>query len=331
MGQVASGLKQSFFVPAPSFTEKELDDQSGRVHIVTGGYAGCGQDLSSILYSKNAVVYIAGRSKEKADRAINKIKQDHPNSKGRVEFLELDLSNLATIKPAVEKFTQKEQRLDVLTNNAGVMHPPSGSKDSHGHELQMGTNCLGPFLLSELLLPILQSTAKANPNAPPRVTWAGSLAASHFSPTNGVSLSAEGEPKDFASKNDNYAQSKGGNLLLATEFAKRYGRDGIISNAWNPGNLKTELSRHHAAWIVNTFGSLILYPSKYGAYTELYAGWSPDITLSNNGAYVVPWGRIDTPNLRPDLLAAIKSSSDGGNGTAEKFWQYCERETKAYR
>lgn len=149
---------QSLFIPKPTLTEKNLPDQAGKVHIVTGGYAGVGQALVGILYDKNAVVYVAGRSQDKADVAIAAIRNKYPNSKGRLEFLYLDLSDLPTIKPAVESFLSKEKRLDVLVNNAGVMFPPRDVKSAQGYEMQMATNCIGPFLLSKLLTPILKET-----------------------------------------------------------------------------------------------------------------------------------------------------------------------------
>lgn len=77
-------LSQCFFIPAPTLTEKNLPNQAGRVHIVTGGYAGCGEELAKILYQHNATVYIAGRSKDKAKRAIDEMKAKFPNSKGKV-------------------------------------------------------------------------------------------------------------------------------------------------------------------------------------------------------------------------------------------------------
>lgn len=88
--------------------------------IVTGGYGGVGFELCKILYAHNATVYIAGRSSSKAEKALEALKKASPNSNGRVEFLSLDLSDLSSIKPAVESFNAQQQRLDVLVNNAGV-------------------------------------------------------------------------------------------------------------------------------------------------------------------------------------------------------------------
>ncbi|KAL9608734.1 MAG: hypothetical protein Q9167_006452 [Letrouitia subvulpina] len=326
MGNVWS---QSFFIPAPPFTESSLPDQSGKVHIVTGGYTGIGFELCQILYSKNAKVYIAGRSEEKVINAITAIKAANPSAQGDLVFMQLDLADLSSIKPAVDAFNQKETRLDVLTNNAGVMIPPQGSKTVQGHELQIGTNCLGPFLLTKLLLPTLQRTAASSPPGADsvRVTWAGSLAIDFIAPENGVDLSdRDGSPVLSTSVEKTYGMSKAGNVFLAAETARRYGKHGIISVASNPGTVKTELQRH-CAWYHKAFNLVLLYPPIYGAYTQIFAGWSPDITESQNGAYIVPWGRIGT--LRPGIAAGIKCD-DSKPAIAERFWEYCERETVSY-
>jgi retinol dehydrogenase-12 len=259
-------------------------------------------------------------------KAIGAMKEAYPDSKGRVEFLNIDLSDLATVKPAAEEFLAKESKLHVLTNNAGVMFPPTGSKDKHGHELQLGTNCLGPFLFTKLLTPILQKTAAEEPAASVRVTWAASLMAQMGAPKNGVELTESG-PKLFNSSVD-YSQSKAGNCLLASEFAAKYAKDGVVSVSWNPGNLVSELQRHMAQilrYIMNTFA---LHPVIFGGYTELYAACSPDITASQSGSYIAPWGRV-TPQ-RADIVAAMKSEKEGGTGVASKFWEYCDKETSQY-
>jgi len=70
------------------------------------------------------------------------------------------------------------------------------------------------------------------------------------------------------------------------------------------------------------------YPAKYGAYTELYAGLSPDLTTEHNGRYIAPWGRLGCN--RADVEASLRSEAEGGSGKAELFWRYCERETRLY-
>ena len=220
----------------------------------------------------------------------------------------------------------KESRLDVLTQNAGVMVPPSGSKDKDGYELQMGTNCLGPWLFAQCLLPVLKKTAASSPPGSVRVTWATSLVLV-FSPTGGVAFQQDGSPTVYSSQGKNYVQSKMGNVYLASEFAARYGRDGIISVSWNPGNLSSELQRHVPILKI-MLDVFLLFPAVFGGYTELYAACSPSITASQNGCFVIPWGRVG--NLRSDMIKAQKTVAEGGTGEAQKFWDWCERQCKAH-
>ena len=319
MSVALDAFRQCFFIPTPTLTEENLPDQAGRVFIVTGGYAGCGKALSKILYQRNGTVYVAGRSKGKADKAIEEIQTAHPSSDGRLEFLQLDLADLSTIKASADDFLKREQRLDVLTNNAGVMTPPVGSKGAQGHELQMETNCLGPFLFTQYLTPLLQKTAASSPPGSVRVTWAASLG-TMFSPTNGVAWDDKTDsPKIHDNGGMDYTQTKSANVFLAREYQARNGKSGVISNSWNPGNLSTELQRHQS-WYELLILRWILYPSYFGAYTELFAGWGDDAGKEEKGgAYIGPWGRFVL--LRKD----IDQSPYG-----KRFWEWCEKETKPY-
>lgn len=320
---------QSFRIPKPVLTEENLPDQTDKVHIVTGGYTGVGKELTSILYQHNAAIYIAGRSEEKATKAIEDLKAKHPDSKGRLEFLPLDLSDLTTIKSAAEKFSAKEKRLDVLVNNAGVMTPPKGSKGKQGHELQLVTNCLGPFLFTKALVPILKETAISSPAGSVRVIWASSLVTNLLSPNGGVKLGEDDSPQIASFQPTNYGQSKAANNFYAAEFSRRHGGDGILSVAFNPGNLATELQRHLDPINLLT-AKLINHPAKYGAYTELYAGWSPDIGIEHGGMFVIPWGRDGNDILRSDLRKAIEQSKTDEKSVPRRFWEWSERETAQY-
>jgi len=322
-------LKQSFFLPSPVLTEKNLPSQAGRVFIITGGYAGCGFELAKTLYQSNGTVYVAGRSRTKADSAMQRLRSENPRSKGRIAFLEVDLADLSTIKPAVDTFLAKEQRLDVLTNNAGVMMPPPGSLSAQKHELQIATNCLGPYLFAKLLTPLLIHTASLPETVPGsvRVTWAASTAIDGFSPPGGMTFDSDDGylPHPKNNQNSNYGASKAGNYFLASQFALRHPESGVISNAWNPGNLNTELQRH-ASFLMRLIGKLLMHDSKYGGYTELWAGWSEQAGhKERNGAYVWPWGRFG--GVREDVQAEIDKGVDGKAGA---FWEWCEKETKKY-
>lgn len=255
------------------FSDSNVRAPPLQVFLVTGGYTGVGLELCKILYAHNATVWIAGRSESKAQNAISAIRGASPKSSGQIHFLCLDLSDLSTIKPAVRSFTAQQPRLDVLVNNAGVrvsscpqaqrtcftrvnsvpltwpccsqvMHPPKGSVDAQGNELHVGTNCVGHFLLYQLLLPLLTKTAAASPTATVRVAWAASVAVHVACPgPEGMVLDEDGRPKDQGVEL-NYGQTKVGNVFLASECAKTTPQTGVVHAAFNPGNLRTELQRH---------------------------------------------------------------------------------------
>ena len=152
-----------------------------------------------------------------------------------------------TIKPAVEAFTAKESKLDVLFNNAGASLPPPGSASAQGHELQMATNCLGHYLLTQLLLPTLLHTAESPSSAAVRVIWTSSIALDLQAPKCGIDIADLTTPPPDQQKN--YAISRTGNWFLASALAAHTGSKGILSVTQNPGNLKTALLRH-APWIL---------------------------------------------------------------------------------
>jgi retinol dehydrogenase 12 len=340
MSKLSRFCKQSFFLPIPPLTEDNLPDQTGRVVLITGGYTGVGFELARILYQHNATLYLAGRSSDKATRAIHKLHASFPLSKGRAEFLHVDLSDLRTIKKTTETFLRNEQRLDVLVNNAGVMHTPVAATTSQGHELQIGTNCLGPHLLTKSLYPILKQTASSCPVGSVRVIWAGSLGIDVASPVHGgIDMEDDGTPMPSKKATMlNYAMSKTGNLFLASQWAVQDtpaqstdAQPRVQHVAFNPGNLRTELQREVQGWHMWLIDKLLLYPAKLGGYTELYAGWS-DATASMeaNGGYVLPWGRIG--NVRIDVQAEVEEGrkSLGAKGKAARFWNWCEREVDAF-
>lgn len=202
--------------------------------VVTLAAAGIGLELAKMLYAKNGVVYIATRSRDKIDRAIQNIKTSHPSSRGKIESLVLDLADLTSIKPAVVKFLSNEQRLDVLFHNAGIMLTPVDAKSAQNHELQLATNSIGPFLLTRLLEPVLVSTAKQSQAGSVRVVWVASIIALG-TPKGGVIWDEQtGGPGILESPGANYMQSKAGVVFLAHEYARRLGSLGIISVVSRP-------------------------------------------------------------------------------------------------
>jgi retinol dehydrogenase-12 len=176
------------------------------------------------------------------------IEASAPTSTGQLSYVLLDLADLPTIKPAVEKFKATSSRLDLLMNNAGVMSPPKGSKTIQGFELQLGTNVLGHHLLVVLLTPLILETAKTSPPESVRVIWTSSIGSQSNSPKNGGIQWDDINFKHTSSDNYNftaYGQSKAGNIFQAAEFARRYGGSGVLSASLHPGSLRTNLQRHH--------------------------------------------------------------------------------------
>ncbi|KAF9870639.1 putative short-chain dehydrogenase [Colletotrichum karsti] len=315
------------FPPRPQFTEKEISDLTGRVCIVTGANTGVGKEVAQILYSKNATVYATSRSEAKGRAAIASIKEAVPSSKGKLELLILDLADLTTVKPAAEAFLSKETQLHVLINNAAVMMPPQGSKTAQGYDLQLGTNCVGPFLFTKLLTPSLVGTAKTAPKGSVRVVWVSSSAAEVFAPTPAIEIDNLDYKRDRL-KEVKYGISKAGNYFHATEFAKRHKADGVISMALNPGNLSSDLDRHITALLPQLFRKATTYPPINGAYTELFAALSPEVTSERTGGWIVPWGRLYS--IRKDLVQGSKSREEGGTGLGEDFWKWSEEQVKEY-
>lgn len=293
----------ALFPPKPAFTEKDIGNLSGKVsttghmahgwdndknqvYIVTGANTGVGKEIAQILYSKDAKVYCAARSKEKALQAIDAIKTAAPDARGELVFLHLDLADLSTIGKTVQEFLRQETELHVLFNNAGVMFPPQGSKTAQGYELQLGVNNLGTFLFTKLLTPTLVRTAKTEDPASVRVVWVASSAAeAPLAPVGGVDMSNLDYHVDKSAFHK-YAVSKAGNYLHGTEFARRHRGDGIVSIPLNPGNLDSELWRGFGAAMQSVIRYFLLHPPILGAYTELYAAFSPDLTLERSG----DWG-----------------------------------------
>ncbi len=338
-------LSQMFPRTAPPLTETNIPPQKHRVFLVTGGYGGIGYHISRVLYHAGGTVYIAGRNDTKAHEAIKKIKAspkpDNPAlqdiAPGKVVFLNLDLSDLSTVKPAADQFLSHETKLDVLFHNAGVSLPPKGSRSAQGHELTVATNCLGPWLLNHYLTPALAAAAKHNNSGSKggtRVIWTSSQVVDLSAPKGVIEMSELDNPPKTQDRN--YMNSKTGNYFLASEFHRRVGREnGILSITVNPGGLKTDILRH-TSWLFRLCVSPLLHDSVMGAYAVLWASASGELNVEEDGGWgwVVPWGRKHA-GLREDLLECVRaegSDEEGGNGNgkARMFWEWCEGRCKEF-
>lgn len=316
------------FPPSPHFTEKDIPSLVGKVYIVTGGNSGIGFEVVKILHSRGGTVYMAGRNLHKINAAIEAIRSAHLGSTGDVKSLLLDLADLNTIPACVSSFLAQESRLDVLWNNGGIAQVPAGSTSAQGYEAQVGTNCLGPFLLSKLLLPVLLRTAKSSPRASVRVIFVSSGFIDIKGPPGGLLLAELAPGHHSQDKAHNYSVSKAGNWLLASELDKRVRKHGIVSMALSPGSLKAK-GFDSLPWYQRLLMKPLLHEPIMGAYTELWAGISQEVTCEDGGRFALPWGRWH-PSPRKDILQSLKTKEEGGTGLAAKFWDWCEEHSKDY-
>lgn len=317
----------TFLYPGiPRYTESQIPSQRDKVFIVTGGNSGIGFELVKILYAKGAKVYMASRSQERALPAIKTIEDSCQSPTGEIRFLRLDLDDLVSVKIAAAEFAAKETRLDVLWNNAGIGLSPVGSTTQQGIQRHMGVNCVGHLLFSHLLLPQLRHTAATASLGDVRVVWTSSQSVDAKAPPGGVRMEDlnTGTQDTFL----NYAASKAGNWLLASEFSRHHRGDGILSLTQDPGVLSTGIWCGFPTWFQWVMVPF-LHPVKYGAYTEAWAGLSPDVTMDDSGRYASPWGRWHS-GPRKDIEESLRTKQEGGTGIAQEFWDWCQEQIKPY-
>ncbi len=214
------------------WTAENIPDLTGKVAIATRANSGIGFETARALARQNAAVILACRSKDKAEAAVREIKKDDPAAKA--EIMPLDLSDLASVRHFADEIAGHHDRLDILINNAGVMAVPFG-KTADGFEVQFGTNHLGHFALTGLLLDLLIHTPQA------RIVTISS-SGHRFGTIDFANLNAEqGYDRQRA-----YAQSKLANLLFTYELQRRLERAGVdtIAVAAHPGWTATNLQVH---------------------------------------------------------------------------------------
>jgi NAD(P)-dependent dehydrogenase (short-subunit alcohol dehydrogenase family) len=261
-----------------TFSTANIPNQQGKTIIVTGANAGLGFETAKALASKGATVIMACRSQQRAEEAMTKIRETSPNAD--LVFLELDLTDLDSVRRFAREFSESYTALDVLINNAGVMGPAyTTTKD--GFELQMGANYFGHFLLTGLLFDQLTATPDS------RVVSLSSIA--HLrGEINFPDLHWEKSYSKFKA----YQQSKLACLMFALEFQRRLEAAGAstISVAAHPGVSPTELSRHIPKLLYFAFlptVMLISHSPQKGALPTLMA--ATDATVKG-GDYYGPQG-----------------------------------------
>lgn len=219
----------------------EGKDLSGRTALITGGYSGLGKETARAMAAKGAHIILSGRNAGKLDDAAREI-ADATGAK--VETLVCDLASLESVRVAAKEANERFDKIDLLINNAGVMAPPL-ERTAEGFELQFGTNHVGHFLLTNLLMPLVEKGDR------PRIVNLSSRGHHfdhvHFDDPNY-------EQRDYE-KWAAYGQSKTANILFSVGLEKRLSDRGVHAYALHPGGIQTNLGRHMTeedmTWMMN--------------------------------------------------------------------------------
>jgi NAD(P)-dependent dehydrogenase (short-subunit alcohol dehydrogenase family) len=289
----------------PGWIVKDMPDQTGKVAIVTGANSGIGYEEARGLASKGAAVILACRSQDKGAAAAQQICEEQPDA--LVEFSRLDLADLASIRRFVEAFTARHDRLDILINNAGVMAVPELRRTADDFEMQFGTNHLGHFALTGLLLEAITRTPGA------RVVTVSS-SGHRMGRMDFDNLNAERSYNRWIA----YGESKVANLLFTYELQRRFEAAGAdaIAVAAHPGWTATNLQGD--AMLFRLFNPLFGMQPEQGALPTLYAATAPDVS---GGDYYGPGGLGEWRGY-PTQVGSSALSHD--QAVAKRLWEMSE-------
>jgi NAD(P)-dependent dehydrogenase (short-subunit alcohol dehydrogenase family) len=276
------------------WTTADIPGQTGRVAVITGANTGLGYETAAALAAKGAHVVLAVRDLDKGKNAANLITQRDPGAS--VALQELDLTSLDSIRAAAEQLRTDHDHIDLLINNAGVMFTPkSTTKD--GFELQFGTNHLGHFAITGLLL----DRVLAVPGS--RVVTVSSIG--H---RIGRIRFDDLQWKRGYSRLRAYGQSKLANLLFTYELQRRLTGANTIAVAAHPGGSRTELARHTppSLRVITGLFELIDQDAAMGALPTLRAATDPGVL---GGQYFGPGGFAELRGY-PKVVASNARSHD---------------------
>jgi NAD(P)-dependent dehydrogenase (short-subunit alcohol dehydrogenase family) len=303
------------------WTADDMPDLAGKVAVVTGANSGTGFVATQALVGKRAHVVMGCRNLEKAEKALTKIRDKIPGAS--VEVIHLDLANLSSIRNFAQEFKDKYQSLHILLNNAGIMIPPK-LKTVDGFELQFGTNHLGHFALTGVLIERIMNTEGS------RVVTMSSSAA------EGGKINFDDLQWDKSySRFGAYAQSKLANLLFGYELHRRLraADSYALSLCSHPGGARTNLFKtgvgmssggeakeRLASFMTRAlltasipFVVVLTQSAEDGALPMLYAATSPNAV---SGAYYGPSG---LHNKYPKRVESSKASHD--EEVARRLWE----------
>jgi NAD(P)-dependent dehydrogenase (short-subunit alcohol dehydrogenase family) len=284
-----------------------MTDLAGKTFLVTGANTGIGQATAKALAGRGATVFLACRSESKTVPVIEEI---NAGDAGRAEFLALDLGDLTSVRACAQSFLDTGQPLHGLINDAGIAGKRGLSQS--GFEITFGTNHVGPFLLTSMLLD------RVTGSAPSRIVNVASEAHYHI---KGIDYSVLRERTKTRTGLREYAFSKLANVLHAQELARRLDGTGVTTYSLHPGAVASDIWRQ-VPWPIRPLLKMRMVSTEDGAKTTLYCATAPE--LANESGYYYedekrkPAARTATPENAAELWERSMAWTADGAGGDEK-------------
>ena len=309
------------------WTIADIPSQAGRRVLITGANSGIGYPTAVELARKGATVVLACRDQQRGEAAVQRLRAEVVGA--QVELAILDLASLASVQEVAGRELERGLPLDVLINNAGVMAPAKRQQTRDGFEVQFGTNVLGHFALTGLLLPALERAAAiaTSEATRPRVVTLASIAHKR-----GQIRFDDLQSRQRYSPMDAYQQSKLADLMFAFEMERRLEArsSGVMSLAAHPGVAKTNLfkvgsSTGLAAVVEKVIAGVIgalLNSDADGALPTLYAATAAEAV---GGGYYGPQGFQEMRGGDVGEAEVAKQAQD--EAAAARLWSVCEELT----
>jgi len=303
----------------------DIPSLTGKRILITGANSGIGYHAALKLARKGAHVLLACRDRQRGEAAMTRLDAESPGAS--TELVVLDLASLSSIHSVAESELAKGLPLDILINNAGVMAPPKRLETADGFELQFGTNVLGHFALTALLMPALEQAAKASTDRP-RVVTLASIAHKRGQ----INFDDLQSVRNYGPMRA-YQQSKLADLMFSLELNRRLraANSRIMSVAAHPGVANTNLFQvgEYSAFektarnLVGHLIGIVLNTDSEGALPTLYAATAPE---AQDSGYYGPEGFQE---MRGEEVIAAKISTQALDTTAAaRLWQVCESLTR---
>lgn len=273
-----------------------MAELSGKTFLVTGANTGIGKETVRNLAGRGARVVMAGRSEEKNREAIREIAADTGNSD--LDWIPLDLGDLASVRAAAATFLASGDRLDVLINNAGLAGK-RGMTES-GFELAFGTNHVGTFLLTELLRDRIAETG------PGRIVNVASTG--HYR-AKGIDWDAVRRTTVTRTAFDEYCVSKLANVLHAQELGRRLAGTGVTTYSLHPGAIASDVWREVPPGLRQVM-KLFMKSTAQGARTSIYCATSPEVADATGRYYDNQREKEPSKVATPELAAELWERSE---------------------